>query len=174
MAVQLLLLRHGIAAEAEAGADPLQADAARPLTALGRRRTAAVLQRLMQLDRPCDRLYSSPLRRAWQTALLAREAGLAPAVVEAAALAPGADAFTWLEELAAGLPAPASQAGQRWCLVGHEPDLGDLAARLIGAPSGSLRLKKAGVVLLDWWPAQGQAQLRLLVAPKMVLQEPLQ
>jgi phosphohistidine phosphatase len=52
-------------------------------------------------------------------------------------------------------------------LVGHEPDLGDLAARLIGAPSGTITLKKAGVALLSL--GSGLAQLRLLAGPKQLL-----
>ena len=35
-------------------------------------------------------------------------------------------------------------------LVGHEPDLSQLAAELIGARSGGLRLRKAGLCHLRW------------------------
>jgi phosphohistidine phosphatase len=60
--------------------------------------------------------------------------------------------------------------------VGHEPDLSLLATRLCGAPPGSLRLKKAGVALLDL-PAgaagldllPGEACLRLLLTPRCLV-----
>lgn len=164
---ELLLLRHGIAADAaeEPGLDPLLADGARPLTPAGRRRTAAVLQRLLALDLACTHLFTSPLVRARQTAELALQAGLAPVLHEAAALAPGGAAAGWLRQRSAGQALD----GQRWALVGHEPDLSSLAAGLIGAAPGSLQLKKAGVALLDWSPEQARARLLLLVPPRVLL-----
>jgi phosphohistidine phosphatase len=160
---ELLLLRHGIAAEAATDAE--LADAARPLTSAGRQRTAAVLQRLLALDLGCTQLFSSPLVRARQTAELALQAGLAPVLHEAPALAPGGDAAAWLQQHSAGQ----ALEGQRWALVGHEPDLSSLAAGLIGAAPGSLQLKKAGVALLAWTPEQGRARLLLLVPPRVLL-----
>ena len=164
---ELLLLRHGIAAEAVAdpALDPLQVDGARPLTAAGRRRTAGVLQRLLTLELTCDQLFTSPLLRARQTAELAVQAGLAPALAQAEALAPGGDAAAWLQQCSAGQVL----ADQRWALVGHEPDLSGLAAGLIGAPAGSLQLKKAGVILLDWSPERAAARLLLLLTPRVLL-----
>jgi phosphohistidine phosphatase len=164
---ELLLLRHGIAADAVAdpALDPLQVDGARPLTAAGRRRTAGVLQRLLTLELTCDQLFTSPLLRARQTAELAVQAGLAPALAQAEALAPGGDAAAWLQQCSAGQVLD----GQRWALVGHEPDLSSLAAGLIGAPAGSLQLKKAGVILLDWSAEQAAARLLLLLTPRVLL-----
>ena len=58
---------------------------------------------------------------------------------------------------------------RRLALVGHEPDLGQLAARLIGAPAGAVTLKKAGVALValpqDGYPAR----LKLLLSPRSLL-----
>lgn len=159
--VQLLLLRHGIAEVAGPG----QADADRALTPAGVERTVAVLRRLRALDLGCQRLISSPLRRARQTAELALNAGLASTLELSEALAPGGDALGLVGQ-ARGL--------QRLALVGHEPDLGQLAARLIGAPAGAVVLKKAGVALLEL-PEGGQgpggagARLRLLLAPRQLL-----
>jgi phosphohistidine phosphatase len=158
---ELLLLRHGIAEERGPGV----IDAERTLTAAGRRRTAAVLQRLVQLELGCELLCSSPLQRARQTAELAVAAGLAPAVTLAEALAPGAEALAWLQQL---LRPGQELPWRRLALVGHEPDLGDLAARLLGAAPGSLQLKKAGVAVLQWQP-QGAARLLLLATPRLLL-----
>lgn len=159
---ELLLLRHGIASERH----PDQVDALRPLTPAGRERTTAVLQRLRQLELGGERLFSSPLLRARQTAELAVAAGLAPALELASALEPDADPrplLHWPEGV------------QRLVLVGHEPDLGSLAAALIGAPAGTVLLKKAGIALLQIDPAAlaaGRAPaacLRLLLGPRQLL-----
>ena len=156
--LELLLLRHGIA---ELGSP----DALRPLSPAGRQRTKAVVAALVQRQLRCDRLLSSPLRRAWQTAELAVAGGLAPAIELAEPLAPGGEALVWLHALAAR----EELAGQRLALVGHEPDLSTLATRLLGAQPGVLQLKKAGMALLQWQP-QGGARLLLLATPKLLLQ----
>ncbi|MFO7629117.1 MAG: histidine phosphatase family protein, partial [Prochlorococcaceae cyanobacterium] len=140
---ELVLLRHGIALDREVAAAEAMADGDRPLTGRGRERTRAVLERLRQLDLVADRLLTSPLRRARQTADLALAAGLAPELEQSAALAPGGDPLPLLELWAAAAVAPGERG--RLLLVGHEPDLGLLAARLIGAPAGSIALRKAGV-----------------------------
>jgi phosphohistidine phosphatase len=85
------------------------------------------------------------------------EVGLAPALELAHALAPGGDP----EPLLAALDG-------RLILVGHEPDLSALACRLIGAPAGSLVLRKAGAILLSLGPGAG-ARLRLLLSPRSLL-----
>jgi phosphohistidine phosphatase len=158
----LLLLRHGLAEERGAA----WPEAQRPLTAEGVQRTRAVLARLAALDLRADRLLTSPLVRARQTAALAVEAGLAASLEETAALAPGGPARAGLEAALAGLPA-----GGRLLLVGHEPDLGDLAAGLIGAAAGSIVLKKAGLAWLQRPAASGAApwRLRLLIGPRQLL-----
>ncbi|MBM5803507.1 MAG: phosphohistidine phosphatase SixA [Cyanobacteria bacterium K_DeepCast_35m_m2_155] len=157
--MELLLLRHGIAADGVP-------DASRPLTPAGIERTSAVLHRLLALDLGCALLFSSPLLRARQTAELAVAAGLAPALQLAPALAPGGDAAAWLQQQAA---APQCAAVNRLALVGHEPDLSALAAALIGAPRGSLQLKKAGVIVLNWQPPAGAASLQWLASPRLLL-----
>ncbi|TVS01277.1 MAG: phosphohistidine phosphatase SixA [Cyanobium sp. PLM2.Bin73] len=157
---ELLLLRHGIAEERS----PEQPDAERALTAAGRLRTEAVLAQLLRLELGCTALFSSPLRRARQTAELACAAGLAPALRLAEGLAPGGDPWPLLAGLAAG---------QRLALVGHEPDLGLLAAALIGAGPGTVALKKAGVALLQLEEAPAsprpRGRLRLLMGPRQLL-----
>lgn len=143
----LLLLRHGIAEERPPWPpqDPEQArclDAARRLTERGRQRSRQVLTRLVAIGLAGDHLFSSPLERALETASLAVEAGLAPALETAPELAPGGDPLPLLN-------GPA----RRLVLVGHEPDLSALACRLIGAPEGQLVLRKAGAILIRLEPA---------------------
>jgi phosphohistidine phosphatase len=194
---RLLLLRHGIA-EDRSDERP---DGLRALTPAGRRRTTAVLERAVALGLAVDRLVSSPLVRARQTAELALGAGLAPSLELATALEPGADPLPLLARWLAStpkavapqppgggrpageaLPAAADSPGARplsLALVGHEPDLGDLAARLLGAPSGSIALRKAGLavlllprsaqVRLGDQAAAGAWRLHLLLTPRVLL-----
>ncbi len=65
---------------------------------------------------------------------------------------PEADPAPLLERCLAATPP--WDGWSRLALVGHEPDLSTLAARLVGAPPGSLELRKAGVMLLRL-PPQG-------------------
>jgi phosphohistidine phosphatase len=160
---ELLLLRHGIAEERSVDLP----DGSRALTPEGRLRTEAVLQRLLELGLGCDLLLSSPLTRARQTADLARLAGLAPDLELAAALEPAGEIGPLLQLwLGDSSPRPG---WRRLALVGHEPDLGLLAARLIGAPAGAVTLKKAGVALVAL-PEDGRAaRLKLLLSPRSLL-----
>ena len=113
----------------------------RPLTAAGRQRTQRVMAALVQRGLCLDRLLSSPYRRALQTAELALEVGLA-------------------SELAVD---------ERLGLVGHEPDLGDLACGLLGCAPGALVLKKAGVIQLR--RSAGQWQLKALLRPALLIDD---
>ena len=194
---RLLLVRHGIAEDRSED----RPDGLRALTPAGRRRTTAVLERAVALGLAVDRLVSSPRVRARQTAELALGAGLAPSLELATALEPGADPLPllarWLASTAkpvapqplgggrsAGedLPAAADSPGAlplSMALVGHEPDLGDLAATLLGAPPGSIALRKAGLALLVLprsaqvrladQPAVGAWRLQLLLNPRALL-----
>jgi phosphohistidine phosphatase len=165
--VELILLRHGLAQPHGSVDDHLRA-----LTPEGRQRTLRVCQRACQLGLKAPALITSPLVRARQTAEVAIEAGLAPALICDEALAPGGDPWPlihqwWtLERDAAVAP--------KLILVGHEPDLGLLASRLIGAPPGAVELKKAGIAVLAWpgtSPSPSSShpgQLRLLLSPKVL------
>ncbi len=170
---ELLLLRHGIAEERS----PELPDRTRALTDKGRQRTRAVLERALALGLVADRMLSSPFTRARQTAEMARSVGLAPALELSETLEPGHDPLPLLVSALAGLaPAPIGagaerQARLRVLLVGHEPDLGRLAARLLGANPGAIQLRKAGLALLAL-PAgatPGSASLRLLLSPRSLL-----
>ena len=149
---ELLLWRHGIAEDRQRD----RPDQERALTAEGRQRTAAVAAELCRLQLQCDRLLSSPLRRALQTAEIGVAAGLAPALVQEDFLVPGGD------------PRPLLQAGtwRRLGLVGHEPDLGELAASLLGLPAGTISVRKAGIVLLRLGPTG--ASLEALIGPRLL------
>ena len=81
-------------------------------------------------------MLTSPLVRARDTAtLLAAGLKPKPAIAEVAALAPGGRHQAVLEAIKTH-----AKRHRRLALVGHEPDLGELAARLLGA-RGSVQFK---------------------------------
>ena len=151
---ELVLLRHGIAEPRQAGRDHPD----RPLTAAGRQRTQLVMAALVRRGLRLDRLLSSPYSRALQTAELALEAGLASGLALDERLKPGGALETLL-----------SSVDGRLGLVGHEPDLGDLACTLLGCPPGGLVLKKAGVIQLR--RSAGQWQLQALFRPALLIDD---
>jgi phosphohistidine phosphatase len=156
----LYLIRHG-----KAAAGPI--DAERALTADGIAEMRRVARRLAKLGVAFDATLTSPLVRARETADVLAEAGIAGAVEECAALAPGGTLEQALDRVAR---ASARGAG-RIALVGHEPGLSEWAARLAGAPPGALELKKGGVVgreLPDRSPVEGRATLFWLTSPKLL------
>ena len=57
----------------------------------------------------------------------------------------------------------------RIALVGHEPNIGELAARLIGART-PLEFKKGAICRIDFdvFPPKGTGQLRWFVTAKML------
>lgn len=164
---ELLLLRHGIAVERAPGVD----DAGRSLTGRGRSRTRAVLEHARLLGLEAGRLISSPLLRARQTAEIAVACGLAPHLELSDALAPAADPLPLLITWGGREPRGTTDT-DRLLLVGHEPDLSSLAARLIGAPAGAIHLRKAGLLLLRFSrEVPDGAELRLLLTPAALLRE---
>lgn len=168
MALELYLIRHGIAAERGTYAD----DDARPLILKGERKTQQVAQRLKELGITFDLILTSPLIRARQTADILQSGGLAPAVHIFDPLAPGGNcdrALADLETLLKSLDHPT-----RIALVGHEPDLSTWAEQLIGNETvGHLQLKKAGIIgltLPDTLPAAlGNSELFWLTPPRLLL-----
>jgi phosphohistidine phosphatase len=156
----LFLVRHGIAAERS---DEWPDDTKRPLTSKGVARMREIAEGLRELDVEIDLVVTSPLVRAKQTAELLVE-GLkpAPALVVSSALSPGvppaktADAIDFRKARAVAM-------------VGHEPDLGQFAAWLIGAKA-PLPFRKGGICCIDLPAAatHGAGQLRWFVVPKML------
>jgi|HubBroStandDraft_5_1064220.scaffolds.fasta_scaffold109206_2 phosphohistidine phosphatase len=161
--MHLYLVRHAIAAEPDAKRWP--DDRQRPLTAAGARRfkrTAGTLTALIESAGKVDRLLTSPLARARETARLLHKAGL-PDVIEESVLAPGRTAARVLAVLRA-------HDAQSIVLVGHEPDLGRLLAVCIAGPDVklSLRFRKGGAACLSFAgaPRVGEATLEWLLPPK--------
>jgi phosphohistidine phosphatase len=159
--IQLYLIRHGLAASR---GDQFPDDAKRPLTPQGVTRLRREAAGLEALGVRFDIVLTSPLVRARQTAEVLAQA-LAPrtAVTELAALAPGGAAAATASALA-----EYSRHGAI-ALVGHEPDLGQLAARLIGTRA-AIPFKKGAVCRIDMeaLPPSRPGRLVWFVTPKML------
>ena len=150
--MKLYLVRHGLAEERS----PLVADEERPLTGKGKRRTREAFRGLARIARP-ERILSSPLVRAVETAeILARALGH-DGFREEGSLAPGGDPHALLARLA-------REGGESVALVGHEPDLSELAFLL----AGRIELKKAGVALIEGEPRPGEGRLAWLLPPLLL------
>ena len=155
--MDLWLLRHAAAEDrARSGRD-----ADRPLTDEGRRQARSAGEALRRLEPDVDRVWTSPYRRARETAEAAAAAlGLEKTLHETSSLEPSADPSDVLEELR-------SQGARGALLVGHAPHLGLLLGRLVSGGKGSeVPLKKAGLAWLRW-DETDSAELRALVPPRV-------
>ena len=137
---ELYLVRHAIAAER---GSEWPDDTRRPLTERGIVRFKEAVKGLRKLGVQIDEIFTSPLVRAKQTAeLLAAGLEGKPTVKVLDALAPGHTSASVMTQLAKAAKR------RRVALVGHEPDLGELAAHLIGA-GRALAFKQGGVCRID-------------------------
>lgn len=157
----LYLVRHAIAAER---GEEWPDDAKRPLTERGISRFREGVEGLRWLDVAIDEIFTSPLVRAKQTAeLLAAGLDTKPTVKVLDALAPGHGAAATMTQLAKAAKR------RRIALVGHEPDLGELAAHLLGAHR-ALPFRKGGVCLIEveGLAAKRAGALGWLLTPRML------
>lgn len=161
MSFELYLIRHGLAEErGEAWPD----DARRPLTAKGMSRLRKAARGLAELGVSFDVILTSPLVRARQTAeIVAAECDARPALVMAESLAPGGSYAAVVAELEKHAKRP------RIALVGHEPGIGELAARLIGSRH-AVPFRKGAVcrIDLDALPPSGSGELRWFLTPRIL------
>jgi len=151
--MQVILFRHGPAGERDP--DRWPDDALRPLTARGRERTRRAARGLGALLGRQPLILTSWFKRAQQTADLLAEELLASAPGLEPALEPGSSQSALLEHLAA------MESDQTVVLVGHEPDLGALAGRLLTSGPLRLPLKKAGACQIHFVAALGPGEGRL-------------
>lgn len=159
--LELYLIRHGVAAERS---DEYPDDSKRPLTSGGISRLRKEAKALDEMEIGFDHIITSPLARARQTAdVFAELLKSKPSLSQSDALAPAGTPAGVMQELAKYL-----RKG-RIALVGHEPNMGELAARLIGART-PLEFKKGAICRIDFDvpPPKGTGQLRWFVTPRML------
>ncbi len=158
--MNLYLLRHGSAGQRKS--NPV-ADHKRPLDKEGKQQCILLGGVLSSLKLQFDSVFSSPLKRALQTAtLVGTEAGFEKKIQLSQALAPTG---TWkdFQSLLDGVAG-----AEDVLLVGHSPNLPEFLNRLLYPAGGSsaLRLRKGAIAMLDL--ERGPAKLQWLLDPRVL------
>ena len=134
--MDLFLIRHAAAAEGALYC----ADGERPLTAAGRKSALAVGASLAEHGVKLDRLCTSPLVRAVETAeLVAVSLHYEGQLEILPALMPAGEPNEVIAQLRGG----------RTAVVGHLPSIGNLLGHLLGRPQG-ISMSKMSVARLGW------------------------
>jgi len=161
---ELYIMRHGVASPR--GAVGINDDAKRPLTPEGQKKTRESARGLVRLGFELDWIVTSPLVRAVETAGLVSDALESETPMDISeALRPGGSP----EALFALLAKHPQRT--RVLVVGHEPDLGELAARLLGAGRNAhLAFKKCGCCRIDFdeFPPKSPGQLVWWLTPRVM------
>ena len=155
-------MRHAVAA---ARGPDFPDDALRPLTPEGIDRWRRAVEGLREFGVSLDLILTSPFARAQETAgILAAGLKPKPRLVVVDALAAGARVAEVMAVIAKYAASP--RGPTQIALVGHEPDLGDVATKLLGA-KGSVTFKKGAVCRIDVDRAMptGPGALRWLLPP---------
>ena len=158
---QLFLVRHGVAEER---GPKWPDDTQRPLTTEGIERMRQGVRGLVRMGVELDLVLTSPLVRTRQTAeIVAASFDPRVALFVADSLKPGGTYEAVLADLA-----PYARRA-RIALVGHEPGIGQLAARLIGS-AHAFEFKKGAVcrIDVDSFPPTGPGTLRWFATPKIL------
>jgi phosphohistidine phosphatase len=161
---ELYIMRHGIAVDR--GSEGFSDDSQRPLTPEGKAKVRQIAKGLKRLGVDLDWIVCSPLIRAVETAQVITEVLYTNIPLDnSEALSPGASPEALISLLA-------KHPARRCALViGHEPDLSDLAARLIGAGRhAGLSFKKGGCCLIafEQFPPKSAGQLVWWLTPRVM------
>ena len=148
--IDLFFLRHGLAD----WPNWKGSDDDRPLTEEGREETHRVASFLATLGVKPQKILTSPLPRASQTADIAAEHLRVP-IETVKSLAKGFDVDALTKMLR-------DDKIDSVMLVGHEPDFSHVIEKLTG---GDIKLKKTGVARLDLDRRKLMARLRWLLTP---------
>ncbi len=143
--MQLVVVRHARAEERSDFLRHTNDDSLRPLTDDGRERMRSVAKGLRRLVPKVDRLFSSTLVRAFQTAEIISFEYKNMGFDQVSTLAPGFDrneTLKWLKQF---------EGEKTVMIVGHEPDLSEFVSYLLsGNSSPFVSLKKGGACRLDF------------------------
>ncbi len=160
--MNLYLMRHAHALDI--GEEGIRRDFDRPLSGKGQDITREVASALKTIGIKLDLIGTSPLLRARQTAeIVASELGGIP-VDRCPMMAPNgslSELIQWLRRCGF----------ESVMLVGHMPDLAELASTLIcGQPAAGVIFKKAAVcrITFDTQPAAGKGALEWLLPPAIM------
>jgi phosphohistidine phosphatase len=156
----LLLLRHAIAEDVSRTRE----DEDRRLTGEGKSKLREVVAGMRALGLPAEAILTSPLRRARETAeIVATGYGIEDRVEVTQALGPGGATKELFKTLAT------CGGAQGIVLVGHQPDLGELASTLLVGTPGLVPLpfKKAGLagIAVESLPPRTAGVLEFFLTP---------
>jgi len=156
--MEIYILRHGDAEPRSAEVE----EADRKLTPKGRRDVENVMRAASECKVRPELVLTSPYRRAVETAQIAiGELDPKPKLVETELLLPEGRVEQAWKELRS------HAAVQEILLAGHEPQLSQLVAYLLGAPTLLLDLKKGALVRIsmDRIGVHPQGELKWVVTP---------
>ena len=158
--IDVLILRHG---EAGNRMTVVEEDSKRPLTPEGRAEMQKIVKSLRAVGLQVDRIYTSPLKRARETAEIAARILKIPTLEEWEELKPDGSKAALYRKLAR------LEQNSRLILVGHEPYLTSMIGEIIGTAGARLVLKKGGLgkVRITSFTPRISGELRWLLTPKM-------
>ena len=161
---ELYVMRHGLAVAR--GSVRFSDDAQRPLVPEGKEKMREIAEGLRRIGFEVDWIVTSPLVRAVETAAIIADSLASSAPVDVCdSMRPGGSP----EDVIAFLAKRPSRT--RVLVVGHEPDLSELTARLIGAGShANLGFKKGGCCMIsfDEFPPRNPGQLVWWLTPRLL------
>lgn len=158
--MQLYILRHAIAVPRGTPGYP---NDDRPLTEEGIVKMSEGAKAINKIAGPFNAIISSPLIRALHTAkILAEQTSYNQEIKVTDYLLPGTpqrSLFKFLSEY---------NNFEKVCIVGHEPHLGFVASKLIGADDAVVQLKKGAICRIDIekFPPENPGKLICLFQPK--------
>jgi len=155
--MQLFVIRHAVAEDVQPGTD----GAERELTDSGKAKLRRAVRGLRALDVRFDRIFTSPWKRAVQTAHQLERIADTPVVTSELLTQPPRP------ELLALL----AERNETTAVVGHEPWLGELAAWLLFGDARlgeTLVIKKCGILWLEGTAVPRGMQLRAAIPPRVL------
>lgn len=160
--MKLYLVRHAVAHDRDYGRWP--DDSLRPLTPEGEERFRGVAEEVGRIAPDAPRLFSSPFERAWRTAEILHESAGWPAPETLPAMEP--DVPPEKAVIALGNVSDS----EAIALVGHRPQLHELASHLLCGGGMDIRIKKGGALCIRFEGSisPGCGELLWLVTPKVV------
>lgn len=170
--IELYLMRHGIAVDlGEAG---VLKDADRPLSVDGRTKLKQAALGIQELDLKFNVILTSPLLRCRQTAeVVAETLDLQHKVKICESLAPGRAFAEGEGQHAEIFLELGAYQFDRALLVGHMPDLAEVASHLLtGNRNMNLEFKKGSICAIEVasLPPRGPGLLRWMMSPKHLRQ----
>ena len=158
--IDIFVLRHG---EAGNRMTVVKEDSERPLTPAGRVEMQKIAKSLKTVGLQTDRIYTSPLTRARETAEITARILKIPILEEWDELKPDGSRQALYRKLSR------LQQDSRPVLVGHEPHLSSMIGEIIGTPEARIVLKKGGLakVRITSFTPRISGELRWLLTPKI-------